>query len=212
MTQGAPYLTDMISNISRRNFLKVGAAAAIVSSSSVALAAPTDAPLSPQLMRQALGAFARHRGRLSHIDRIGIVDFTRPSSSARFFVVDAATGAAQSHLVAHGRGSDPAHTGWARSFSNEPGSYASSAGAFVTGAEYRGHHGRSMRLIGIDPENCNAESRAIVVHAAWYVNPDIAARTGMLGRSEGCFAVSDASLNQVIDRLGPGRLLYAARS
>jgi hypothetical protein len=212
MTQGAPYLLDMISDISRRNFLKVGAAAAIVSSSSPALAVSTDAPLSPQLMRQALAAFARHRGRLSHIDRIGIVDFTRPSSSARLFIVDAATGAAQSHLVAHGRGSDPAHTGWARRFSNEPGSYASSAGAFVTGAEYRGHHGRSMRLLGIDPENCNAESRAIVVHAAWYVNPEIVSRTGMLGRSEGCFAVSVHSLDHVIDQLGPGRLLYAARS
>jgi hypothetical protein len=66
--------------------------------------------------------------------------------------------------------------------------------------------------VGLDPENCNAESRAIVVHAAWYVTPEIAARTGMLGRSEGCFAVSNASLNQVIDRLGPGRLLYAAKA
>jgi L,D-peptidoglycan transpeptidase YkuD (ErfK/YbiS/YcfS/YnhG family) len=44
------------------------------------------------------------------------------------------------------------------------------------------------------------------------VTPEIAARTGMLGRSEGCFAVSNASLNQVIDRLGPGRLLYAAKA
>ena len=168
--------------------------------------------LSPHLMEQAMTALARHRGRLAHIDRIGIVDFSRPSSAARLFIIDVATGISQAHLVAHGRGSDPAHTGWTRTFSNEPGSFASSAGAFVTGAEYWGHHGRSMHLGGLDAENSNAESRAIVVHAAWYVSPQIAAQTGMLGRSEGCFAVSTESLDHVLDRLGPGRLLYAAKS
>ena len=206
------YLGDMNRNISRRNIIKLGAAMTVLAPGGVALADPGDERLSPQLMRDATTAFSRHKSRLAHLDRIGVVDFARPSSAARFFVVDVATGGSQSHLVAHGRGSDPAHTGWARRFSNEPGSYASSAGAFVTGAEYWGHHGRSMRLVGLDPENCNAESRAIVVHGAWYVTPEIVSRTGMLGRSEGCFAVSNASLNQVIDRLGPGRLLFAARS
>ena len=71
--------------------------------------------------------------------------------------------------------------------------------------------GDALRLSGLDPENCNAESRAIVVHAAWYVSPEIASLTGMLGRSEGCFAVSSASLDHVLDRLGPGRLLFAAK-
>ncbi len=159
-----------------------------------------------------MAALGRHRGRLAHTDRIGIVDFSRPSSAARLFIVDVASGSSQSHLVAHGRGSDPAHTGWTRSFSNEPGSFASSSGAFATGAEYHGHHGRSMRLAGLDAVNCNAEMRAIVIHAAWYVSPAIAALTGMVGRSEGCFAVSSASLDYVLDRLGPGRLLYAARA
>lgn len=69
-----------------------------------------------------------------------------------------------------------------------------------------------MRLAGLDPENCNAENRAIVVHAAWYVTPEIATRTGMLGRSEGCFAVSSSSLGHVLDQLGAGRLLYAVKA
>lgn len=207
-----PYLFGMNPDISRRHLIKLGTAAAMFASSGGALADPIDDGLSPRLMREALTAFAQHRNRLKHVDRIGVVDFSRPSSSPRFFIVDADKGTSKSYLVAHGRGSDPAHTGWARRFSNEPGSYASSAGAFVTGAEYSGHHGRSMRLAGLDPQNCNAESRAIVVHAAWYVSPEIAARTGMLGRSEGCFAVSNNSLDQVIDRLGPGRLLYAAKT
>ena len=207
-----PYLDEMNSHISRRYFIKGGATAAILAASGAALADSVHDGVSPRLMQQAMAAFARHRSRLAHIDRIGIVDFSRPSSSARFFIIDVEKGTSQSHLVAHGRGSDPAHTGWASRFSNEPGSYASSLGAFVTGAEYSGHHGRSMHLDGLDAENCNAESRAIVVHAAWYVTPEIASQTGMLGRSEGCFAVSARSLHDVIDRLGPGRLLYAAKA
>lgn len=149
---------------------------------------------------------------LMHGDRIGIVDFTRPSSALRLFILDVASGASQPHLVAHGRGSDPTHSGWALRFSNEPGSLASSCGAYATGAEYGGKHGRSMRLSGLDPENANAESRAIVVHAAAYVGPEIVASTGKLGRSQGCFAVSQASLGAVLDSLGAGRLLYAARA
>jgi hypothetical protein len=32
---------------------------------------------------------------------------------------------------------------------------------------------------------------------------------GMLGRSEGCFAVANSSLDEILTRLGPGRLIYA---
>jgi L,D-transpeptidase catalytic domain len=202
----------MTTDVSRRNLMKFGAVTAMFAACGTALAESADDSLSPLLMRQAMTALTHHRNRLTHIDRIGVVDFTLRSSSARLFIIDVERQTSQSHLVAHGRGSDSAHTGWARRFSNEPGSYASSVGAYVTGAEYSGHHGRSMRLTGLDPENCNAESRAIVVHAAWYVTAEIASRTGMLGRSEGCFAVSNTSLNQVIDRLGPGRLLFAAKA
>jgi hypothetical protein len=207
----APYLTDMSSVVSRRSFLKLGATTVMLASSGTAWAQTSEDGLSPDLMSQAMKAFQHHRDRLTHVDRIGIVDFSRPSSSPRLFIIDAEKGKTQSYLVAHGRGSDPAHTGWARRFSNEPGSNASSTGAFVTGPEYSGQHGRSLRLIGLDAENCNAESRAIVVHAASYVTPELALRTGMLGRSQGCFAVSITNIHQVIDRLGPGRMLYAAK-
>lgn len=202
----------MNADLSRRHMMKLGVATGVLAVTGPALADSRSGGLSPQLVRQAMAAFAQHRNHFTHVDQIGIVDFSRPSSVARLFIVEMASGMSQSHLVAHGRGSDPAHTGWARHFSNEPGSYASSVGAFLTGAEYSGHHGRSMRLTGLDPENSNADSRAIVVHGAWYVTPEVAARTGMLGRSQGCFAVSEASLGQVIDRLGPGRLLFAAKA
>lgn len=202
----------MDTNISRRQLIRIGAAATLLAQGAAAFAQSPDAGLSPAVKRLALAAMAGHRSRLTHIDRIGIVDFTRPSSAPRLFIVNVGTGAAQSYLVAHGRGSDPTHTGWALRFSNEPGSLASSSGAYVSGAEYTGKHGRSMRVIGLDPENTNAESRAIVVHAASYVGPDIAARAGKLGRSQGCFAVSTSSLADVLGQLGAGRLIYAAKA
>src|SRR5262249_51229465 len=96
-------------------------------------------------------------------------------------------------------------------FSNAFGSNCSSQGAYVTGAYYAGKHGRSMKLHGLDPSNNNAEGRAIVVHAAPYVGPDIARARGVLGRSEGCFAVARSDLNEVLPRLGPGRLRVAGK-
>jgi hypothetical protein len=66
-----------------------------------------------------------------------------------------------------------------------------------------------MRLEGLDPTNSNALSRAIVVHAAWYVDEQVIGRSGMLGRSQGCFAVSGSSLPEIMARLGPSRLIYA---
>lgn len=206
------YQGNMKTDISRRDFVRIGAAATLLGSGGIVFAQPPAAGLSPAVRNQALAAMERHRSQLSHFDRIGIVDFARPSSAPRLFILDTASGAIQSHLVAHGRGSDPTHTGWALRFSNEPGSLASSCGAYATGAEYVGKHGRSMRVSGLDAENGNAESRAIVVHAAAYVGPQIVAQTGKLGRSLGCFAVSDASLADVLGRLGTGRLLYAAKA
>ena len=163
----------------------------------------------PSLLHRAMEAFNRHSANLAARDVIAIADFSVPSREARFHLVDTLSGAATSLLVAHGRGSDPAHSGWLQSFSNLPGSAASSAGAYVTGSEYVGKHGRSRRLIGLDPGNSNAEPRAIVIHSAWYVGSDMVRDHGKLGRSEGCFAVSEQDLRMVLERLGPGRMIYA---
>jgi hypothetical protein len=165
--------------------------------------------MDPGLLRRALDALERHHDRISYRDFLGVADFSLPSRAPRFHLVNLADGSVRSHLVAHGRGSDPSHTGWLERFSNEPHSNATSAGAYSTGSLYVGAHGRSMRLEGLDPTNSNALSRAIVVHGAWYVNEQVAGHSGMLGRSQGCFAVADSSLPEIMARLGPGRLIYA---
>jgi hypothetical protein len=166
----------------------------------------------PSLLGRALEALGRHRDRIAYRDFVGIADFSLPSRSPRFHVLSLADGTVRSYLVAHGRGSDPAHTGWLERFSNEPHSNATSAGAYLTNCDYVGSHGRSIRLDGLDPTNSNAASRAIVVHGAWYVSDDIVERCGVLGRSEGCFAVAESTLDEVLTRLGPGRLIYANKA
>jgi hypothetical protein len=163
------------------------------------------------ILAAAKAGLERAGSRVTHADVVGVADFAQPSSVSRLHLVDTNSGKIESVLVAHGRGSDPAHTGWLKSFSNQPGSNATSQGDYLTGDYYAGHHGRSMRLLGLDPSNSNAADRAIVVHAAAYVSSDIVRAHGVLGRSEGCFAVSSQDLPKVLDRLGPGRLLVASK-
>jgi hypothetical protein len=187
-----------------------GAALRPAFATELAGSAPADArALSPTLLHRALDALNRHRGRIDHSDTIAIADFSLHSRAPRFHLLNLADGTATSHLVAHGRGSDPSHTGWLERFSNEPRSQATSAGAYRTDSLYVGDHGRSIRLEGLDPTNDKATARAIVVHGAWYVSEEIIAHFGMLGRSEGCLAVANSSLDEVLARLGPGRLIYA---
>jgi hypothetical protein len=219
--------------LNRREMLRLGSAGAagLVLSSAAAsqilpgLIAPTTtaAPLprvpaqpqaltapggiDPQLFGRAKAALDQHK--LWIRDSIGVVDFSKPSSEPRFYVVDLASGAVESHLVAHGRGSDPAHSGWLERFSNDFGSYASSNGTYTTGDYYDGKYGLSMKVAGLDWSNNNAEPRAIVIHNAWYAEPEMIQQHGMLGRSEGCFAMPKASQWAVMRKLAGGRMIYA---
>lgn len=192
----------------RRRFLQASFASLGLSSlAHGALAAQGD----PAIIATAKAGLERAGGRVAFRDLVGVADFARPSATPRLHLVDLVGGRVETLLVAHGRGSDPEHSGWLRSFSNRPGSAATSQGHYLTSGYYAGQHGRSMRLQGLDPSNSNAEERAIVVHSAWYVGQDVVRQYGMLGRSEGCFAVSPADLPRVLNRLGPGRLLVATK-
>ncbi|WP_298195010.1 murein L,D-transpeptidase catalytic domain family protein [Novosphingobium sp.] len=174
---------------------------------SVAIARSGILPLIPR----ALAALDKHGAVIAVRDRIGIVDFSQPSREARFHIVDLASGTVSAPLlVAHGKGSDPANRGIAEHFSNQVDSEASSRGSYVTGELYYGRHGRSRRLVGLDPDNDRALERGIVIHAASYVDPSLVAVQGRIGRSQGCFAVNPRVIAQVLEQLGPGRLLFAA--
>ena len=172
----------------------------------VAMAAPGG--INPALFQRAKAALDS-RPWIKTRDFIGIVDFSKGSHEGRFHVVHLPSGQADSFRVAHGRGSDPAHSGYVEQFSNRPGSAATSNGAYTTGEYYHGKYGLSMKVHGLDWSNSNAESRAIVIHNAWYAEPDMISAHGKLGRSEGCFAFSQRDQAIVMQRLAGGRMIYA---
>ena len=193
--------------LTRRKVLAAGTAAG---ASLVMRPAFAAAPaISAGLLARARAALDRHHDKIPNRDVIAVADFARPSRLPRLHLVDIGSGRINSHLVAHGRGSDPKHTGWLERFSNGFGSNATSSGAYRTDDFYVGAHGRSMRLSGLDDSNSNALDRGIVVHGAWYVSQDMATSRGVLGRSEGCFALAAGSLEEVFERLGPGHFIYA---
>lgn len=167
------------------------------------------AGIRPALLARARAALAANRRRVTHPELIGIADYSRQSAEPRFHLVDTVSGRVTSFLVAHGRGSDPEHSGWVQSFSNDYGSLASSRGAYVTGERYTGKYGLSLRLDGLEYSNSNAMERAIVVHGAAYVSENMIRDYGKLGRSEGCFAVPQTDLYAVLARLTPGHMIYA---
>jgi hypothetical protein len=147
---------------------------------------------------------------IANRDVIGMVDCGLASHEPRLHLLDIAKGKVlATHLVAHGRGSDPANAGWVERFSNHPGSNTSCSGSFVTGNIYIGKHGRSRRLIGLDTSNSLADSRGIGIHAASNVDSSMAQPQGRIGRSQGCFAVSRSDIDEVLAWLSPGRLLFA---
>jgi len=144
-------------------------------------------------------------------DIVGIADFARPSTLPRFHFANLEDGTIRSFYVAHGRGSDPEHSGFLQNFSNVPGSEATSRGAYLTAEWYNGKYGTSIRLVGLDPDNSEALPRAIVMHPAAYAAPSHIAKFGRLGRSEGCFAMAPEQFNEALWHLSGGRLLFADR-
>jgi hypothetical protein len=173
------------------------------------LVASAPAGIDPTLFAKAKAALDIHK--VGPRDTIGVVDFSKPSDQERFFLVDLMSGNVEAHRVAHGRGSDPDHSGFVEKFSNDFGSYASSNGAYTTGDYYQGKYGLSMKVRGLDWSNYNAEPRAIVIHNAWYAEDDMIPIHGKLGRSEGCFAMSRKSQWDVMRKLAGGRMIYAEK-
>lgn len=167
------------------------------------------AGLPPLLLSRAKAALELHKSKVRNRDLLAIADFSRPSRDPRFHLVNLQDGRLSTFLVAHGKGSDPGHSGWVQNFSNKPGSEATSSGSYLVGEAYIGEHGTSRRLAGLDAQNDQAEARAIVIHPAWYVSQTMVAEQGKIGRSQGCFAFSQADIALILERLAPGTLLYA---
>src|SRR5436853_4076257 len=87
---------------------------------------------------------AAKEGLVKRQDLLTVIDYSLPSTQPRLFVFDlAAKKLLFRELCAHGKNSGDVMT---TSFSNEPGSEATSLGLFVTADTYIGNNGYSLRL------------------------------------------------------------------
>lgn len=199
--------------LDRRRFL--GAAAA--TAGALVLPARVFAQASPlsQQHRRILDVARRELNRMAPViwrrDIAGIADFALPSSYPRLHFANLEAGTVRSFLVTHGRGSDPGHSGYLQHFSNQPGSLATSRGAYISYEWYTGKYGTSIRLGGLDHDNSNVLNRAIVMHPAAYAAPDMLTKFGRLGRSDGCLAMAPADFGEALRYLSGGRLIFADR-
>jgi hypothetical protein len=197
--------------VDRRSFIVSAAATAGALALPVKLAAQPSGLVarSAAILEIARREVARAGNVLWRRDIAGVLDFAAHSAVPRFHFANLENGTVQSFRVAHGMGSDPDHDGFLNSFSNVPGSNATSRGSYITWEWYTGRYGTSVRLGGLDPDNSNALERAIVMHSAAYCTEAHVERWGRLGRSNGCFAMSPEDFLFALAQLSGGRLLYA---
>ncbi|MBP7395391.1 MAG: murein L,D-transpeptidase catalytic domain family protein [Flavobacterium sp.] len=136
-----------------------------------------------------------------------LVDFSLSSNTKRLWVIDLATNTILfQSLVAHGR-----NTGeeFATNFSNKTSSFQSSLGFYITGEVYKGKHGLSLKLDGLEKGiNCNARSRAVVIHGADYVSESFIRQHKRLGRSQGCPALPNDLTLPIINTIKEQSILF----
>lgn len=140
------------------------------------------------------------KGMLGNSQILSIIDFSMPSSKKRLYVIDMKNYKLLFHTyTSHGRNSGAANTLY---FSNEPESFKSSVGFYITGGTYDGKHGYSLKLKGYEAGfNDKAEERAIVMHSADYVSEALIKQQGYIGRSLGCPALAPEIYKQVIEKI-----------
>lgn len=137
-----------------------------------------------------------------------VIDYSLPSFRQRMWIFDVNhEKLLYNTYVAHGQNSGmtvPNH------FSNQNASKQTSLGTFVTRDTYFGSKGYSLNLQGLEKGfNDNAYSRRVVIHGAWYVEPDFIKRSGRAGRSWGCPSIAQTLAKPVINTIKGGSVVFA---
>lgn len=136
-----------------------------------------------------------------------VIDYSLPSNKQRMWVFDVRNEKLlYNTYVAHGKNSGVV----ANHFSNRESSKQSSLGTYITKNTYIGHKGYSLNLQGLDRGfNDNAYNRRVVIHGAWYVEPDFIKRAGRAGLSWGCPAIAQTLAKPVINTIKNGSVVFA---
>jgi len=147
------------------------------------------------------------KGRIRKRSVLTICDFSQPSSSRRLYVIDVRKKKLlYQTFVAHGQNSGEEY---ATSFSNEPESFKSSLGFYLTKGTYIGRNGLSLRINGVDTGyNDMASKRNIVLHGSNYVNPQYMSDFGTIGTSLGCPAMPTGVSPRIIRAVKGGSCLF----
>jgi hypothetical protein len=178
-----------------------------VSSDQLALLTHQAPGLTSSVISTALRAYQRADA-LGYVKQhiLTIVDYSLPSDQPRLWVFNLDDNRAIFHTwVTHGTGSGDR---FARRFSNEDDSHASSLGVIVTGDTYTGTYGYSLNLYGVEKGvNDNIYKRRIVVHPADYVGSSVARQYNEVGKSFGCLAVNTKIARQLIDDIKGGTVI-----
>jgi L,D-transpeptidase catalytic domain len=138
---------------------------------------------------------------------LSICDFSQSSCSKRMYVIDVRhRKLLYRTYVAHGQMSGEEY---ASSFSNEPDSYKSSLGFYITKRTYYGRNGLSLRIDGVDTGyNDMAGKRNIVLHGSSYTTDKYLANYGTLGTSLGCPAIPSAISPRIIRAVKNGSCIF----
>jgi hypothetical protein len=147
-------------------------------------------------------------GKVQNPNIVTIADYSQSSNKKRLYVIDLKNKKLLFNTyVAHGR-----NTGdeFAKSFSNEEGSYKSSLGFYITEHPITGSHtGFSLLIDGVEKGfNDNAVQRAIIIHAAEYATENFIKKYGRLGRSYGCPSLPPDMNKPIIDAIQGGTCLF----
>lgn len=165
--------------------------------------------LNKNVLKLALTAYtnANKKGQVKK-PVLTVIDYSLPSNKQRMWVFDVnSERLLYNTYVAHGRnsgGNRPSH------FSNINSSKESSLGTYITKDTYIGHKGYSLNIKGMDKGfNDNALNRRVVIHGAWYVEPDFIRKAGRAGLSWGCPAVAQTLAKPIINTIKNGSVIFA---
>ena len=163
--------------------------------------------LSQETLAYAINGYQRldAAGKVRNPD-LTIIDMGQSSRKKRLYIIDMENQKlVRNTFVSHGKNSG---LDMANSFSNAVNSNKTSLGFYITTNTYRGKHGLSLRLRGMEEGfNDNAEARAIVMHGANYVSAG-RVNTGYMGRSLGCPALAQHESAEVIQTVKNGSVMF----